>query len=195
MISNKISHYLTSLFIDNSIINANQKKYYEYCINFLTDIILFNVSLIIIGIITKNFLVTLVYIFSLVPLKMFAGGAHANSVKACNIISYCIYFFTLLIQYYVKIPFFIGIIINLILLFIINIYAPIVHPNKSISKKNYYILKKYCILHSVILILFFLLFSYKNSFKLCTTITTTVTIVSINQYIGILKYKTKNYYD
>lgn len=120
---------------------------------------------------------------------MFAGGAHANSIKACSVISYSIFLFALIIANYVTIPFYIGLTLNIIFIIIIDIFAPVVHPNKSITQKTYYNLKKYCILYSIIEIILFLILNYFNITKCSTILTFSISIVAINQLIGFITYK------
>ena len=47
-------------------------------VNGLLDLVCFNGSLLLMGVVLHNFLNSVIYLLTLVPLKMMAGGAHAN---------------------------------------------------------------------------------------------------------------------
>ena len=87
ILSEKASKKIVSIMVTNNKIDNNLSEAYEYCIDFALDLIFFNLSLLIAGLITHNFILSVIYVFMLVPVKMLAGGAHASSPISCFILS------------------------------------------------------------------------------------------------------------
>ena len=91
ILSEKASKKIVSIMVTNNKIDNNLSAAYEYCIDFALDLIFFNLSLLIAGFITHYFILSVIYVFMLVPVKMLAGGAHASSPISCFILSWSIY--------------------------------------------------------------------------------------------------------
>lgn len=158
---------------------------YIYCIDFALDLVLFNLSIIIIGALTHNFILSVIYVTVLVPTKMLAGGAHAGSTYACCSISYSVYLLCMLLCRLIPgIP-----VLNILVCLVTGIgicaLSPVSHKNKKQSYQAKHKIKKYCcfcigiiyILLSVVLS--FRLYRYGNLIMIC------LTIVFVNQIIGI----------
>lgn len=146
---------------------------------------MFNLSIIIIGALTHNFILSVIYVTVLVPTKMLAGGAHAGSTYACCSISYSVYLLCMLLCRLIPgIP-----ILNILVCLVTGIgicaLSPVPHKNKKQSYQTKHKIKKYCcfcigiiyILLSVVLS--FCLYRYGNLIMLC------LTIVFVNQIIGL----------
>ena len=88
ILSEQLSKKIVNIMSDNNIIDSHLDAAYIYCIDFALDLVLFNLSIIIIGALTHNFILSVIYVTVLVPTKMLAGGAHAGSTYACCSISY-----------------------------------------------------------------------------------------------------------
>ena len=78
LICKKISDVFAESMVDNNLIQQEDQEVYSYCIEYVLDLIIFNGSLLTLGALMHHFLISVVYLLALVPLKMMAGGAHAN---------------------------------------------------------------------------------------------------------------------
>lgn len=186
-LSNWASKNLASFMSEHNIIEAEKKEIYSYCFDFILDLLFFNVSILLIGFILKEPWLSIIYIITMTPTKMMAGGAHANSRGMCSIISYAIAIVSIIFasnissivaNSWIEMPIF--------FIFLISIvsFAPIDTPNKRLNPLNRKHLKKCCFLYSLILGIIYLFFFYFIAGY--TIMTVCVIIIAINQYIGIL---------
>lgn len=185
ILSEQLSKKIVNIMSDNNIIDSHLDAAYIYCIDFALDLVLFNLSIIIIGALTHNFILSVIYVTVLVPTKMLAGGAHAGSTYACCSISYSVYLLCMLLCRLIPgIP-----VLNILVCLVTGIgicaLSPVPHKNKKQSYQAKHKIKKYCcfcigiiyILLSVVLS--FCLYRYGNLIMLC------LTIVFVNQIIGL----------
>ena len=82
-ITETLSVKITDIFIDNHVLPFQQRAAYIYCFDFCFDLFLYNLSLLILGIFFHHGWLALVYVFTMSPLKMLAGGMHASSRGIC----------------------------------------------------------------------------------------------------------------
>ncbi|MBQ9199041.1 MAG: accessory gene regulator B family protein [Lachnospiraceae bacterium] len=186
ILSEKLSKNITNILIDNSIIDNCQSDAYIYCLDFAFDLIFFNMSLLIIGLFTHSFFLSLLYIITLVPIKMLAGGAHAKNVTSCSIISYIVYILTLISSHIISFITYINIPIIILTGIGICILAPVEHINKrydaAIKKK----IKKYCILNLAFIYILLIVMLLLKLYIYCNLIILCLCIVFFNQLIGLL---------
>ena len=191
LITKKISDKFAKSLVDNSLISPEFEESYSYCIDFALDLVCFNASLLILGAIFHNFLTALVYIISLVPLKMVAGGAHANTRLACSIISYVSFGLTILLSCVLSLSNYVIIPIFFISLLGIVTLAPVEHENKRFEAEQKKKLKNLSIVFSNVLTIGFFALLYFGHSKYCLTMTICVVTIFINQLIGKLVLKLK----
>lgn len=98
ILSERTSKKIVSIMVTNNQIDYNLSEAYEYCIDFALDLIFFNLSLLIAGFITHNFILSVIYVFMLVPVKMLAGGADRIRSKHCCTLLLVIIFILLIIM-------------------------------------------------------------------------------------------------
>lgn len=187
-ISNQLSTNLTSLMSEQNIIPKDQKELYAYCFDFVLDILFFNISILLIGFIFKEPFLAVLYIITMTPTKMMAGGAHANSPEACSAISYMIAISSILcaanmplssISTQIELPVFFACVIS------ITTLAPVDTPNKKFDTIKHNRLKKNCLLYSCILAVIYLALFHLGYTKYYSIMTICVMIIAVNQYIGI----------
>ena len=103
-ITETLSVKITDIFIDNHVFPSRQRAAYIYCFDFCFDLFLYNLSLLILGIFFHHGWLALVYVFTMSPLKMLAGGMHASSRSICDIISYLTFCIGIIVTIYLPIP-------------------------------------------------------------------------------------------
>lgn len=183
-----LSEKVTTLFVAHQIIPAQSKNIYLYCF----DLVFYNLSLLLIGCFFHEPFLALLYIFTMTPLKMLAGGMHAKSRSMCDVISYLTYFLCLL--YSIRMPFHViwskaEFIIFCIALILIIHFAPVDTSGKRLDALKKQRLKRITMLYSAVLFLTFILLRqfadkrYTSLMMICTV------IIVANQLIGFLVIK------
>lgn len=87
----QISRKICTVLTDNHIISPEENKFYLYCFDFVLDNILFNASIFLIGVLLNVPLQSALYLITMIPVKMFAGGAHASSRMKCSMVSFSVF--------------------------------------------------------------------------------------------------------
>ena len=191
ILTKKLSDKFAKSLAETGQIDKEFEESYSYCIDFVLDLVVYNLSLLIIGAILHNFVTALVYIISIVPLKMVAGGAHANTRGMCSVISYASFGLTILLSCILKpspvfclVSFFISIPFIILL-------SPVEHENKRFDDAGKKKLKRLSLIFSLpITVLFLVLFKF-SLYKYCFTISICVITIFINQLIGLIIFKAK----
>lgn len=98
IISEKLSKKISSDLTDRGLINKEYLESYAYSLEFLFDMILFNISLIILGAVLRRIIPAVIFIAVMTPIKTIAGGAHGRSRISCEIISYSIFLVIILLS-------------------------------------------------------------------------------------------------
>lgn len=78
-------------------LSEEEKTIYQYCLEAFLSKSLFIVSILLFGILTKRVIISLLYILTLASLRSFGGGAHLSTRIKCNILSYSVSFFSILL--------------------------------------------------------------------------------------------------
>lgn len=90
ILSEKASKKIVSIMVTNNKIDNNLSEAYEYCIDFALDLIFFNLSLLIAGLITHNFILSVIYVFMLAPVehknKHYSGADRIRSKHCCTLL-------------------------------------------------------------------------------------------------------------
>ena len=90
ILSEKASKKIVSIMVTNNQIDYNLSEAYEYCIDFALDLIFFNLSLLIAGLITHNFILSVIYVFMLAPVehknKHYSGADRIRSKHCCTLL-------------------------------------------------------------------------------------------------------------
>lgn len=185
-LSNYLSKKIVAILAVNHVIAEKEKDLYLYCVDFLFDVIIFNLTILLVGILCRKATIALLILITLSPTKMLAGGAHAPNQLLCSIISYSISF---LILFFVDplslFSSYLWVILFLVSLVTILLMCPVDTPNKRFLKSQKKKLKIICSIYSFCLsILFFILFLLHCK-SLYTTMCLCVIVIAINQGIGI----------
>ena len=84
---NNISNKLVSIFIKNDIIDEKDKEIYIYGLS-QGIIMIFNIiTVIIIGMILNMLFLSILFIATYIPIRVYAGGFHCRTQAKCYIFS------------------------------------------------------------------------------------------------------------
>ena len=186
---NKISLLLTNIISRSKPIDENERCIYEYCIRIILKRCLFVISILLFGIITKRFAVSLLFLSTFIPLRSFCGGIHASTPEICSVLSYgmsiAIIFFSSLLGK--SVPYIILLCIFILFCIPILIFSPVDTKNKRLDSKQKRFLKtKSCIL-TIFIIVEFIAFSVFQAQTYYMTLALCVIICSISVVIGFLQ--------
>ena len=81
LLSDLLSKQLTQICIDNQIIKAHQADIYHYCFSYVLDVLLYNITILLLGFLLHRPLQALLFTAITFPGKTIVGGAHASSPK------------------------------------------------------------------------------------------------------------------
>lgn len=82
----RMSKKLSSFFAANSIIKQEDTEVYEYSLEILLSTILNFLAVIAIAVFTRTSLLTLFYLSGFIPLRLIAGGYHADTHFRCFLV-------------------------------------------------------------------------------------------------------------
>ena len=193
IVSNYISKKITKEIIQYDFIDKTQKAAYEYCFDFVLDLLFYNLSLLFIGIAFHKPLLSIVYIITFNPLKMLAGGYHATSRLKCSFLSYSIYVTVLFLSNKIT-----SVISNPFLLFfyimmsaLVIAFSPVTPPQHRFSKIERNHLKSLCLFYSLLLFILYIVLFLKVQTIYYSCMTLCLMILLICQIIGRIQYNKK----
>lgn len=137
----KLAKHLTSKFIDSKIINASERDIYEYCFEATIVLGISYIALLILSIVFKEFICSIIFLFSFSIFRKVCGGYHAKNYLRCGVLSLGSY---LVLIFIIKVfPLFFNISSVLLVLgaLIIIILSPIEDKNKPFTKKQFKLFK------------------------------------------------------
>lgn len=122
------------------------------------------ISILIIAVFVGNFFETLLFFLTFTPLRIYAGGYHANTKLRCYLISlgvYCI--FTTIMNMLLQDTYWtVNLLTTLFSLSIVLISAPVIHKNKYVNKIELKYYRKFsiwiCSIETVIILLLTVIF-------------------------------------
>ena len=110
---------------------------YRYGLEVLYLSVLEILSILLLAAWVGNFFETLLYFAAFIPLRLFAGGYHANTRLGCYFASLCVYGVFSMVVAFATISYLWSVLLAIIALIIICRYAPVVHKNHKISNEEF----------------------------------------------------------
>lgn len=110
------------------------------------------ISILIISFFACNFFETLLFFVAFIPLRIYAGGYHADTQAKCYFVSLGVYgVFTVVLNILFKEMFvMLNILLTILSLIVILIYAPVIHKNKSVNDIEIKYYRKFSIIVSLV---------------------------------------------
>lgn len=134
----RIADTISTFFVERKIISEEERAASRYGIEILISTIVGFGIIILIGLICGKLDFAVVYLFTIIPIRMYTGGYHAKTYFTCNFVFALIFFINLVLSQYF---------INssakwILLIFTLWVYlpeilfAPIENMNKKISEEK-----------------------------------------------------------
>ncbi len=134
----KLSLAVTSMLQEQGIIEKEDMDACSYGLELAFLSVLEVLSILLLAIFVGNFLSTVIFFISFVPLRIYAGGYHADTRIGCYIILLVVYAaFSVLIKH-MPVEFFLAIegCVGLFTVFMVWKLAPIIHQNKLVNEAD-----------------------------------------------------------
>lgn len=133
----KVSELIVSKLLKNKIIISDKQEIYKTGIMLiLADIINFFLVLMI-GIITKSFLCSIIYLIVFSQVRKFSGGFHAKTFWLCRIVTVGTYVLIVLTSGLISRNYIlITLCCDIFTLITMIVFAPVHHPNKDLTQKE-----------------------------------------------------------
>lgn len=154
----KFSSKLIEFFVSNDLIKNEDKEIYKYAVNIILSSLIHIATVMIIGLCFNLFIESLVFYFSFIAIRKFAGGYHAKTPVRCYLFSFASNIIILcLVKWLSSINtlfIFIFIIFELFCVVLILLISPLDTENNPLTGQEK---KMYRMLTSIITILIFII--------------------------------------
>lgn len=156
----KIGSKIIEFFASNDLIKNEDKEIYKYAFNIILSSLIHIATVMIIGLCFNLFIESLVFYFSFIAIRKFAGGYHAKTPVRCYLFSFASNIIILcLVKWLSSINtlfIFIFIIFELLCVVLILLISPLDTENNPLTGQEK---KMYRMLTSIITILIFIISS------------------------------------
>lgn len=156
----KFSSKLIEFFVSNDLIKNEDKEIYKYAVSIILSSLIHIATVMIIGLCFNLFIESLVFYFSFIAIRKFAGGYHAKTPVRCYLFSFASNIIILcLVKWLSSINtlfIFIFIIFELLCVVLILLISPLDTENNPLTGQEK---KMYRMLTSIITILIFIISS------------------------------------
>lgn len=136
MIIENISARLCNLFVENEIIEEEDKELYQYGLHQGIIMIINFISMLIVGLLFNMLWQSLLFLLFFIPVRTYAGGYHAKTQLRCYFISLGIYIAALLGIRYMPSDWWMRVIILLAASAVFFKFAPSEAENKPLSAEE-----------------------------------------------------------
>lgn len=154
----KFSSKLIEFFVSNDLIKNEDKEIYKYAVNIILSSLIHIATVMIIGLCFNLFIESLVFYFSFIAIRKFAGGYHAKTPVRCYLFSFASNIIILcLVKWLSSINtlfIFIFIIFELLCVVLILLISPLDTENNPLTGQEK---KMYRMLTSIIIIFIFII--------------------------------------
>lgn len=182
-----VSEKITTSFINNGIINSEDKDIYTYGLQQGAQIVLNIITIIVVCLYLQMFWQGIVFLLAFIPLRSYAGGIHAKTQLRCYFLSTVTFAGVLLLIKFILWTTPVCLIIAISAGIIVFIFAPVEDHNKPLDQIEIAVYKKRAryILCFLILLAFLLLCLGQLQISVC--ITMSITLVSVMLILGRIK--------
>lgn len=140
----QLSGHITTILVRENIIKDEDSEIYLYGIKHILINLITFIIVGILAIVFQTLTATIFFFFGFMPIRMIAGGFHANTPMRCNVLSLVIYsinmYLIYLVQAYVSGLEFL--VTGIVIIAIIIIVGPVDHKNRVLDRKEYERAKK-----------------------------------------------------
>lgn len=185
-----LSAYVTDLLVEYNFVDADKREVCKYGLENLIISFLEIAGILMLSLAFDNFGYTLIFTATLIILRRYTGGYHANTKSGCFAVLITSYLIFMIIQKNMPdslISLF-GIIVLIFSDCIVLRYAPIIHSNKNVTAKEKSVYRKFSIvltsIFNAIVIIGLVLNSHSNG---VLSVIVGLMIVARSMFVAVLK--------
>ncbi|MDE5778763.1 MAG: accessory gene regulator B family protein [Lachnospiraceae bacterium] len=176
-----------ALVKDNQI-PKDQFHIYAYIFDYIFEFIIYIVIILTIGLFSRRINITLCYLLVTIPLRLFAGGFHANTKLGCTILSYGLFLTILIFAPKLESKFhFLWIFFYLLCWILILSIGLVDSKNKRLSPSQKNVLHHRCVLTFILMTVVMLCLWYNKQNLYYSTISMCVILDTIGLLLGAWK--------
>lgn len=159
-----ISESIARTLGNQGIISGEDVDNCRYGLDVFISSVLEIISILIISAAVGNFVETILFFVAFVPLRVYAGGYHADTKLRCYLVSLCVYaVFTIIMNFLPKEFYFVvNLTVTLISVILTLVSAPVIHKNKKINETERKYYRKFsiyiCLVETTIILLLTVIF-------------------------------------
>lgn len=131
----RLSQNLSAVLVQNNVISADREKQCQYGLELMLSSVLEILFVIVLSAFCGNFVQTLIFFAGFVPLRIYAGGYHADTRLRCFLILVAAYILFSLLLHILPIEIYQYIIYGATIFttIVVFIMAPLVHSRKTMN--------------------------------------------------------------
>lgn len=140
----KLSNSLSGALVQNNIISADREKQCQYGLELMMSSIAEILFVILLSAFLGNFVQTLIFFMGFIPLRIYAGGYHADTRLRCFLILLIIYAIFTVLLYLLPLEIYQYIVYGatVFTIIIVSAMAPLVHSRKNMNDKEIKVFRK-----------------------------------------------------
>lgn len=177
---------ITNFFIEQGIIDKNERAIYEYGFELLISSLAYACVFAFASFVTNTFWPSLIFFIGFYVVRTIGGGYHAETYLRCHTISILTHLIFILLYIYIpeQSKKHIFILFFLISAAILLVFAPVEHPNKRFINAEQKRFRTLCCSYSIFLLFssilgFFSIYNKLESYLFCYAVGTLSAAVSI----------------
>ena len=134
----KLSNSLSGALVQNNIISADREKQCQYGLELMMSSIAEILFVILLSAFLGNFVQTLIFFMGFIPLRIYAGGYHADTRLRCFLILLIIYAIFTVLLYLLPLEIYQYIVYGatVFTIIIVSAMAPLVHSRKNMNDEE-----------------------------------------------------------
>lgn len=142
----RLLNKMVEILVRNGIIERDDISAFKYGMEIMFSTFLQIISIIVLSVFVGNFVETIFFFLAFIPLRIYAGGYHADSKLKCYIISILVYVFFSITLFALTQRFTLSIILigEFLTAIVVFTISPVVHKNKRISTTEFEKYRKVC---------------------------------------------------
>jgi accessory gene regulator B len=180
---------ITDILIESGAVSENERHIYRYCVEGLVEMGGNIMLTMIIGLLAGKLLETAIFLSIIIPLRSTAGGFHAESGKACFVISLSIYIITVFSAEIIgnSLEPAYNWLIYAVCASLILIIAPVDCKNKPLSEQDKRLNKNKCVILMTLISVGFIIVWILNARTICFLISACLITVTVLLLLGVVK--------
>ena len=189
---NVFSENVVLWLIKNGSVNENEKELYSFGIRQGLIQVFSMMSIVLLSVFMDGLMVMILFLFAFIPLRIYAGGYHAEKELSCYILSTGTCVTAVLAIKFISFKFHVYILVLVMLAVVISIIAPVSAVNKPLDKKEKEVFglraRRIVLIESVL----YYVFAFLGIEQISKAIFTSFVVMAVTLIVGKVKVEKEN---